>query len=156
VSGLTKIYSNALPDGAARGASLVAQAVLQSGSFLYRTEMGPNASVAMQPVALTPHELASALSFMFLDSVPDAPLRAKAEDGTLTTPAVLAKEVDRLLAVPAVQAALTKKVSFWAGMERIPMVQKDLTKFPNGPTHCATASTRAPRNSYKRSFPAGR
>jgi Protein of unknown function (DUF1592)/Protein of unknown function (DUF1588)/Protein of unknown function (DUF1595)/Protein of unknown function (DUF1587) len=129
-SGLMALYTMGLPDGAARGAGMVIEAVVQAGSFIYRTEVGTTAPTAVGPIALTPHELASALSFMFMDSVPDATLLAKADDGSLVKVDVLSTEVDRLIALPAAQAPLIKKISYWAGMERIPLVQKDPLTFP--------------------------
>jgi hypothetical protein len=51
------------------------------------------------------------VSFAVLNSVPDAQLWATAQDGSLTTPAVLASEVKRLMAVPGTHDFLTKKVS---------------------------------------------
>lgn len=46
---------------------------------------------------LDPYELASRLAFMFNASIPDDELWAKAEDGSLAQPDVLAAEVERLL-----------------------------------------------------------
>jgi hypothetical protein len=80
---------------------------------------------------LTPFELAGAVAFALLDSIPDDPLWARALDGTLATPAVLEAEVDRLLATPAAQANLAAKASFWLGVEKVrSMVPKNTTLFP--------------------------
>jgi len=38
-------------------------------------------AVAGKPTALTPYELATTLSFLVLDSIPDAELWATAQDG---------------------------------------------------------------------------
>lgn len=106
------------------------QAALQAPSFLYRTEIGTNAATASAPVQLTPYEVASALSFMTLESVPDDTLWAHAADGTLAQPSVLAAEVERLLALPAAQQVLTKKASYWLGLEALQQKAKDQKLYP--------------------------
>ncbi|NNJ25805.1 DUF1592 domain-containing protein [Alienimonas chondri] len=52
------------------------------------------------PQPLEPHALASRLSFMLWGSLPDAQLRAKADDGSISDPAVYRAEAERLLADP--------------------------------------------------------
>jgi hypothetical protein len=116
VAGLTKIYVDAQPDGAARGVHLVVEAALQSPSFLYRTEIGTTAAAGAGPVRLTTFELASALSFLFLESGPDDALWGHAADGTLDDAGVLAAEVDRMMALPAARATLTARASYWLGL----------------------------------------
>lgn len=69
--------------------------------------------------------MASALSFFFLDSVPDDGLWAKALVGTLTQPMVLAAEVDRLLTLPEVKTGLSKKAGTWIGLPKLARAQKD-------------------------------
>jgi hypothetical protein len=129
VAALSKLYGDALPD-ANVGLGLVMQAALQAPSFLYRTELGTNAATATAPVQLTPYEIASALSFMMLESVPDETLWAHAVDGTLAQAPVLAAEVERLLALPEAQRVLTKKASYWLGLEALHQRPKDQKLYP--------------------------
>jgi len=75
-------------------------------------------------------ELAAALSFLFVDSVPDDALWAKAADGTLAQPPVLAAEVDRLLALPAVKANIAAKVGSWLSVRKTEVTVKDPKVFP--------------------------
>jgi len=132
VTNLMAVFRNFSPAEGKDGAlALVVQAALQTGSFLYRSEIGTNAATATQPVSLTPHELASALGFLFFDSVPDAELWAKANDGTLAQPSVLVAEVDRLLTLPEVRRTLSSLIGYWAGIEQIPIRTKDRLTFPN-------------------------
>ncbi len=63
--------------GFAAGASLVIRAMLQSPSFLYRTELGP----AGEP--LSSYEIASKLSFWLLDTTPSDALLDAAAKGEL-------------------------------------------------------------------------
>ena len=120
----------AATDGPAAGVGLVLQEIVMSPYFLFRTELGTAAATAAAPVALTPYELASALSFMFLDSSPDDPLWQAAENGTLPDPGVLAAQVDRLMALPETQANLTRKGSYWLGTAALPVRGKNTTIFP--------------------------
>jgi hypothetical protein len=99
------------------GISLMIEALLQSPSFIFRTELGqPGATDA---TSLTPYETASQLSFLFRDSIPDAPLMQAAADGTLATDQGIAKQVDRLLALPEVKANLNRIVGEWFNIRQV-------------------------------------
>jgi hypothetical protein len=130
LAALTKIYTDAQPDGPGRGLHLVMEAALQAPSFLYRTELGEGAAGASQPVSLTPFELASALSFLFLESSPDDGLWERAQSGTLGDPAVLAAEVDRLMKLPAARANMTAKASYWLGLAGIANRSRSTRLYP--------------------------
>ena len=122
ITGLMGVFNGGLKNG--RAMSLVMRAALGSGSFLYRTEVGADASAASGPVTLTPYELANALSFSVLGSIADDELWVKASDGTITQPAVLSAEVDRLLALQPARDAVTKRVSYYLNIEKVPAVEK--------------------------------
>src|SRR5262249_11299694 len=64
--GLLTVYGVGAKVSSANGVRLVIEAILQSPSFLYRTELGSGA--IGQPATLTPYELATALSFLIVDS----------------------------------------------------------------------------------------
>ena len=93
------------------GYPLVIEAVLSAPDFLYRKELGGPAR--RQVVDLAPHELAEALSFLLLNSIPDEPLWLAALDGSLAEPAAVAAQVDRLLALPRVRDRVTELVLRW-------------------------------------------
>ncbi|HXI59973.1 MAG TPA: DUF1592 domain-containing protein [Polyangia bacterium] len=130
VQDLLGIYhTGVMTENPAAGVRLIIEATLQAPSFLYRTELGTSASNGK--VKLTAHELATAIAFALLDSVPDDQLWSKAEAGSLLTPSVLSAEIDRLLALPAVQANLAAKAGFWLGIEKLrSIVPKDQMLFP--------------------------
>lgn len=130
IAGLMGIFNGALQDGAQVAFNAVMEAALVSGSFLYRTEIGADASGTTGSVAMSPYELANALSFSVLASVPDDELWGKAADGTITQPAVLSAQVERLLGIQSARDILTKKVSYYLDMEKIPVVSKDAGVFP--------------------------
>ena len=90
--------------------SLVA-ALVQSPSFLYRTELG--VADGNGHFRLTPHETASLLSYTFTASMPDAELLTAAANGNLTTPAQLRVQAQRLLATPRARAAAEEFFAQW-------------------------------------------
>lgn len=112
---------------AAGGLALLGEAVLQAPSFVYRTELG---AAPVAPVALTSYELATELSFLFLDSIPDPALWAAARDESLLQPEVLDQHVDRLLALPRVRAHLTQVVLDWLGIPSVLEARKDPGLYP--------------------------
>lgn len=125
---LLALYKSSGTDGASTGVRLVIEAALQAPSFLYRTELGD--APAGGPTAkfnLTPHELATAVSFALTDSVPDDTLWETAEDGSIARPEVLRAQVDRLLALPTTQANVSHLAGFWLGVEQINAAPKDST-----------------------------
>lgn len=108
-------YAEGAKQSFATGIRLVIQALLLSPSFLFRTELGAPA----EPARLSSDEVASQLSFLLLNSVPDAELLAAAASGALTTAEGMASAVDRLLALPAVQNNLTRIVADWFNVRGI-------------------------------------
>jgi len=134
MTALKNIYNggtNAADGGPANAFGLLIQAVLQAPSFLFRTELGPGTMApATAPFHLTPYELATAVSFMFTNSVPDDMLWSKAADGTLVSPDVLGTQVDRLMATPVTQTLLTNYLATYLWIARVPSREKDYTLFP--------------------------
>lgn len=130
IAGLMAIFNLPNVQSPARQVQLTMEAALIHPAFLFRSELGDATATATGKVQLTAYELASALSFAVLNSVPDPELWAKAQDGSLTQPAVLAAQVSRLIALPAVQANLMKKVSYYLDFEKLPFTVKDATAYP--------------------------
>src|SRR6185436_14718544 len=111
-SELKALYISAGAD--VEGVRTVLTAILGSASFLYRTELGKSGTAGT--VELTPHELASSLSFFLLDSIPDAELWSAASDGSIATVDGLKKQVMRLMALPRVQQNLARITLKWVGL----------------------------------------
>ncbi|MCB9701127.1 MAG: DUF1592 domain-containing protein [Myxococcales bacterium] len=118
----------AVEDGFGEGIRWVSAALLQAPGFLYRTELGEANGDGQY--ALTPHELASELSYLIVGGPPDAALAALAADGTLGDPEVLASEAERLLADPRAEANVLRFAEEWLGLGRLPLVTRDPTLFP--------------------------
>ncbi|MBK6915810.1 MAG: DUF1588 domain-containing protein [Deltaproteobacteria bacterium] len=106
-------------------------ALLQTPEFLY---FYPQVDPA-QPDAMDDHSRARSLSLMFLDSVPDDDLLARARAGELGDPAVVEAEVDRLIAQmvadPAHRGAPKRFFAEWWSTTVVDAVGKDPTAYPD-------------------------
>jgi hypothetical protein len=111
------------------GIRAILEAMLQSPSFLYRTELG-NAADAGGTITLTPWEIASELSYLFWRTMPDAELVSHAQSGDIVQPSVVAQEVTRLLADPRANAMLDAFADQWLETNLLPLAQKDANTFP--------------------------
>ncbi len=97
-----------------------------SPHFLYRVENeGEPVDGRADLFQLSPHELASRLSFHFWNEPPDDALFAAAESGALATEEGYAAEVDRLLADPRTRATIDRFFVEWLWMD-------DLAPLHNG------------------------
>lgn len=112
-------------DAAHLGVRAVVEAVLQSPSFLYRTEI-PSGTGRLP---LPPHDLASALSYFLTDDMPDAALLTAAARAELATPAQVEAQARRLLAA-AGRPAVAELYRQWLGYEDLQTRSKDETLFP--------------------------
>lgn len=99
------------------------QSILLSAPFRYQASPAdPNPNVAQ-------HAMASRLSFMLVGGPPDAELKGLAAAGKLKDPAILDREVDRLLADPRSQAFIRPFVMQWLEMEQpITIAQPHINK----------------------------
>jgi cytochrome c551/c552 len=83
--------------------------ILASPKFLFRTESAPASSVGK----VTDIELASRLSFFLWSSIPDEELLNAATKGALSQPAMLERQVKRMLADPKSRALVDNFASQW-------------------------------------------
>jgi hypothetical protein len=127
---LVAVYELGAPESFEAGVQLVIEAILQAPSFLYRTELGGGDAAPGEVVELTAYELAASVSFLLLDSIPDAPLWAAAQDGSLLDDDVLRDEVERLLALPRVRDNLARIYVAWLGATKAATTDKSSTLFP--------------------------
>ena len=82
------------------GVRMVVETALQSPAFLYRVEFGAMPVGAATVVKLTSAEMASRLSYMLWQSMPDDTLRTAVQQDKLTAPEAISAQVDRMLADP--------------------------------------------------------
>jgi mono/diheme cytochrome c family protein len=106
--------------------------LLSSPDFLFRIEPEPRSVAAAAPYRLSDVELASRLSFFLWSSVPDEALLDAAERGQLHQPAVLERQVRRMLADPRARAALVHNFfGQWLQTRNVWLLTPDAnTKFP--------------------------
>ncbi len=96
-------------------------AVLNSPHFLYLTEPDVTATTnrPAAPRKLNEHELASRLSYFLWSSMPDEELFRLADSRQLLQPAVLRKQVDRLLNDPKAEAFVANFAGQWLGLRDV-------------------------------------
>ena len=91
---------------------------LATPEFLYLTQRAA-AEEAPEPAMISELELASRLSVFLWSSMPDDELLKQAEQGKLRDPAVLAGQVNRMLADPRSKRFAQNFVEQWLGLDRL-------------------------------------
>jgi len=114
---------------AANGVRLVVQAMLQSVNFLYMFEPAPANSVG-KVVSLDPWAMASRLSYLFLNSMPDKDLFAAAEANELSTPEQVASQATRLINSARFLETMGNFHDQWLELSELGAAEKDPMKFP--------------------------
>ncbi len=103
--------------GAPYGLELMTQALLLSPQFLYRIEAP---TTVVEPGSdgelVDGFGLASRLSYLLWNSMPDEELLAVAQSGTLEQPEVLRAQAERLLDSPKAHAAIEDFAEQWLGL----------------------------------------
>jgi hypothetical protein len=99
--------------------------MLVSPQFLFRIEHTPP-----PPGRITPLELASRLSFFLWSSIPDDELLEAGISGSLASPAVLERQVRRMLADPRSEAMVTNFAAQWLYLRDIEAKVPDEILFP--------------------------
>jgi hypothetical protein len=144
VKTLMEFYQDGRTDGRSFDAGIEAavQRVLADPEFVYREEREPldsTRSKAVNAITSAPAgayrvsdlALASRLSFLLWSSIPDDELIDVAAQGRLHTPAVLEKEVRRMLADPKSQALITNFTGQWLNLRGLKTVEPVVNIFPD-------------------------
>jgi hypothetical protein len=105
--------------------------VLVGPDFLFRIEADPAGAAPGAVYRISDVELASRLSFALWSSIPDDTLLDLAIRGKLKEPAVLEKQVSRMLADPRARESLVQNFfSEWLLTRNIKLLNPETTKFP--------------------------
>jgi hypothetical protein len=112
------------------GIKAALQALLASPKFVFRFESTPTLAKAGQTYRISDLDLASRLSFFIWNTVPDAELVKVATANTLHTPAVLEKQVRRMLADPRAESISTRFASQWLRLQDVEKIHPDALLFP--------------------------
>jgi hypothetical protein len=110
---------------------LTLQAFLQSPQFLYRLELGAEEEKAGAVVALDDYAMASRLSYLLWQRMPDRELFDAAGRGELHTASQIEAQARRMLKEPAAQAALVDFHRQWLDFDRLLTEDKDASLFPD-------------------------
>jgi hypothetical protein len=113
------------------GIEAVLQRVLADPEFVYRLEPEPAGLPAGKSYRISDLALASRLSFFLWSSVPDDQLIDLAAQGKLKDPAVLEKQVRRMLADPKSDALITNFTGQWLGGRSLKTSEPVVNLFPD-------------------------
>lgn len=105
----------------AEAIGLLTAYLLETPQFLYAME-----DAAPSPRALRPEELASRLSFLLWDSIPDDALLDAAAAGSLS----VQEQLTRMLSAPAADATIARFFREWTGTVELKPGSKDLATYP--------------------------
>jgi hypothetical protein len=110
----------------------VVQYFVQAPALLYRVERGAGASPDVPGlVRLTDHEMATRLSFLFLNGAPDAALLDAAAAGALSTSAQVSAQARRLMQDPRFVDAMGAFHRDWLHVFELAATTKDPAAFPD-------------------------
>ena len=123
-------------DGFDAGIEMGLSAVLASPEFLFRIERDPASAKATAGKAssiyrITDLELASRLAFFLWSSIPDDELLDVAVRGDLDKPAVLERQVKRMLADPRSSNLVTNFAAQWLHLRNLESMTPDMRLFPD-------------------------
>jgi mono/diheme cytochrome c family protein len=127
-----KLYQDTLAAGGFEaGIERGLRALLVSPEFLFRVEQDPANIAPNTPYRLTDLELASRLSFFLWSSIPDDQLLDLAIAGKLKDPAVLEKQVRRMLADTRSEALVSNFADQWLYLRNLETIIPDARLFPD-------------------------
>ncbi|HEV2983027.1 MAG TPA: DUF1592 domain-containing protein [Vicinamibacterales bacterium] len=129
---LMKFYQSGRNEGDFdHGIEMVLARILASPKFIYRIETEPAAQKPGAPYRISDLDLASRLSFFLWSTIPDDELLDVASQGKLKDPAVLEREVRRMLKDPRAEALAVNFAGQWLNLRGLqsvgplPMVYPD-------------------------------
>jgi len=112
------------------GVEMAVTALLESPFFIYRPELGAAEPGPAGGVALDDYELASRLSYLFWQSMPDQELFDAAASGALSTETGLLEQAQRLLATDRAREVILGFYWDWLGLDQLDDVRLDDERFP--------------------------
>ncbi len=132
LDGLLGFYSDGSLDGGFEaGIELALRFLLASPQFIFRLESEPAELAAGEIYPLADLDLASRLSFFLWSSGPDEALLAAAEQGQLSAPEELARQVRRMLADPRSYALVENFAGQWLYLRNLNSTNPDPLTFPD-------------------------
>ena len=114
-----------------RGIEMALRRLLADPQFLYRRETEPATVATGTPYRISDLDLASRLSFFLWSSIPDDELLALASKGRLKEPAVLERQVKRMLADPRSEALVVNVAGQWLNLRGLQTQAPVAMAFPD-------------------------
>jgi len=114
-----------------QGIEMMVRRLLADPEFLYRREVEPASVAAGTPYRVSDVELASRLSFFLWSSIPDEELLTLAEQRRLREPAVLERQVRRMLADPRSEALVVNVAGQWLNLRSLQTQAPVVMSFPD-------------------------
>jgi hypothetical protein len=128
---LMHYYQEGRQDGGFEGGVRMAvQAIIANPKFLFRLERTPATATAGANFRLDDMDIASRLSYFLWSSGPDEQLLALASQGKLKDPAVLEKEVRRMLADRRSDALVDNFATQWLRLQNVKAAEPDSGLYP--------------------------
>jgi hypothetical protein len=122
------VYDAAKTVGFTNGVRRGVEALLTAPSFMYKRELGK--ADAEGTITLSPHEVATEISYLLTDQPPDTELTRAADDGALANADEVARQVSRLLSRPEVKESLRSTLMAAWGLSNLFGTEKDPKLFP--------------------------
>jgi hypothetical protein len=113
------------------GIEIALASVLVSPEFLFRVESEPTNVPANTAYRISDLELASRMSFFLWSSIPDEELLDAAAGGKLRTPAVLERQVRRMLADSRSRTLVNNFAEQWLYLRNLASTTPDMRMFPD-------------------------
>ena len=111
--------------------TVIVQAILQSPGFLYHWERGLAApQVDGKLIKFDSYEMASRLSYLLWNSMPDAALMTAADTNKLATPDEVAAQAKRLLDSPRADQTIADFITQWLELGPLAGSIKDAAAYP--------------------------
>ena len=131
--GLMSLYDAGSANGAGfeAGVRSALEGLLASPDFVFRFERAPTGLAPGASYKLRDVDLASRLSFFLWAAPPDRALISAATHGQLSKPAVLEREVRRMLADPRAASLSTRFAAQWLRLPDLDIVQPDIRQYPD-------------------------
>ena len=143
VADLMGFYDAAASEaGFEAGVQMGLQAILVSPEFLFRLEREPAGTRPGEGYPLSDIDLATRLSFFLWATVPDEELLELAGGGRLSDPAVLERQVERMLADPRSETLATRFAHQWLRLQDVGKVWPESYLYPDFSRQLADALVR--------------
>jgi hypothetical protein len=131
VAPLLPFFRDGAEQGFDAGVQLALKRLLVSPEFLFRVEQDPAGAAPGSVYTVSDLTLASRLSFFLWSSIPDDELLAAAERGELRDPAILERQVQRMLADERATAFTENFAGQWLYLRNLDAVVPVQSVFPD-------------------------